>query len=125
MTEGVRFWRDLGYAIGALVTGAVADWIGIPWSIGVTAILVALSAILILICYKEIPAGSRPGLNEEKTVDSKLEGQEGTQVGPRTEMTSFSTLPPLPGSTGLEVAPPMMFVYPAGLQYPATMMGTA
>ena len=26
-----RFWRDMGYAIGALVTGAVADWVQHIW----------------------------------------------------------------------------------------------
>jgi hypothetical protein len=33
----------MGFAIGALVTGAVADWIGIPWSIFVTAMLTLLA----------------------------------------------------------------------------------
>jgi len=49
-----RFWRDLGYAIGALVTGAVADWVGIPWSIGFTAILTALAGLLVFLFYEEV-----------------------------------------------------------------------
>lgn len=49
-----RFWRDMGYAIGALVTGAVADWIGIPWSIFVTAMLTLLAGILIFFFYEEV-----------------------------------------------------------------------
>jgi putative ABC transport system substrate-binding protein len=28
-----RFWRDLGYAVGALCTGAIADAIGLGWAI--------------------------------------------------------------------------------------------
>lgn len=53
-TGAYRFWRDLGYAIGALVTGAIADWIGIPWSVGVAAILTALAALIMALVYVEI-----------------------------------------------------------------------
>jgi len=42
------------YAIGALVTGAVADWVGIPWSIGFTAILTALAGLLVFLFYEEV-----------------------------------------------------------------------
>jgi len=57
-----RFWRDMGYAVGALVTGAVADWIGIPWSIFVTAMLTAIAAILVFFCYDEV-AGDEKSAN--------------------------------------------------------------
>ena len=49
-----RFWRDLGWAIGALVTGALADWIGIPWSIGVTAALTFLAGAAIAVFFEEV-----------------------------------------------------------------------
>lgn len=62
-----RFWRDMGYAIGALVTGAVADWIGIPWSIGVTAILTALAGVLVALFYKEVD-GDDMSCNASETV---------------------------------------------------------
>jgi hypothetical protein len=29
-----RFWRDLGYPVGALLVGALADFFGMKWSIG-------------------------------------------------------------------------------------------
>ena len=32
-----RLWRDSGYAIGALLSGIIADLLGIPWAIGVVA----------------------------------------------------------------------------------------
>ncbi len=38
-----RFWRDLGFAVGAIVAGVVADALGYPAAIGVVAIL-ALAA---------------------------------------------------------------------------------
>lgn len=42
-----RLWRDLGYAIGAIITGMIADAFGIDASIIVIAILTILSAVII------------------------------------------------------------------------------
>ncbi len=42
-----RLWRDLGYAIGAILTGVIADFFGINTSIIVIAVLTTLSAIII------------------------------------------------------------------------------
>ena len=42
-----RFWRDLGYAIGAALTGIIADWFGINISIIFIGILTVLSASII------------------------------------------------------------------------------
>ncbi|MCC6724063.1 MAG: ATP-binding cassette domain-containing protein [Saprospiraceae bacterium] len=39
-----RLWRDLGYAIGALLTGIIADWLGLDWSVAVIGGLTVLSA---------------------------------------------------------------------------------
>jgi MFS family permease len=44
-----RLWRDLGYAIGAILTGVLADLIGIYWAIGSISGLTVLSAVLILV----------------------------------------------------------------------------
>ncbi len=44
-----RLWRDLGYAIGAILTGIVADKFGIFSSVRLTAIITLASAIIILI----------------------------------------------------------------------------
>jgi len=49
-----RFWRDMGYAVGALVTGAIADWVGIPWSVAFAAILTFISAVLVALLYQEV-----------------------------------------------------------------------
>ncbi|WP_215223896.1 MFS transporter [Echinicola shivajiensis] len=43
-----RFWRDLGYAGGALVTGVIADSLGIDTSILFIGLLTGLSALVIL-----------------------------------------------------------------------------
>lgn len=44
-----RLWRDLGYAIGAIITGVVADKFGILSSVNLIAFLTVISAFIILI----------------------------------------------------------------------------
>jgi len=34
-----RFWRDSGYAFGALAAGAIADLLGVTWAIGIVALV--------------------------------------------------------------------------------------
>jgi MFS family permease len=43
-----RLWRDLGYAIGAFITGVVADAFGINTSVVLIGVLTILSAFIIL-----------------------------------------------------------------------------
>ncbi|HAK75978.1 MAG TPA: MFS transporter [Runella sp.] len=47
-----RFWRDLGYAIGALLTGVIADYFGLSLSILSIGVLTALSAFVVLVRMK-------------------------------------------------------------------------
>lgn len=42
-----RFWRDLGYALGAVVSGIAADLFGIEYAIALIGILTIVSAIII------------------------------------------------------------------------------
>jgi MFS family permease len=42
-----RLWRDSGYAVGALVAGALADLLGMGWAIGAVAILTVSSGMLV------------------------------------------------------------------------------
>ena len=44
-----RFWRDAGYALGAIVAGTVADALGYGGAIGVVAGLTAISGLWVLI----------------------------------------------------------------------------
>ncbi|MBP7478710.1 MAG: MFS transporter [Chitinophagales bacterium] len=44
-----RLWRDLGYAIGAILSGITADYFGINWAIYFIAGITLLSSIIILI----------------------------------------------------------------------------
>jgi len=48
-----RLWRDLGYAIGALATGIVADIFDINTSILMVGLLTAVSAFIIMVRMKD------------------------------------------------------------------------
>jgi MFS family permease len=56
-----RFWRDLGYAIGALLAGVIADLIGIGWAIGVVGGLTLLSGMITAVVMVETrPSAAAP-----------------------------------------------------------------
>jgi MFS family permease len=42
-----RLWRDLGYAVGALLTGVIADLFGIHWAVAAIGGLTFLSSVVI------------------------------------------------------------------------------
>jgi MFS family permease len=48
-----RFWRDLGYAVGAILTGLLADMLGLLVPVLVIGLLTLLSAAVIIIRMKE------------------------------------------------------------------------
>lgn len=50
-----RLWRDLGYAIGAILTGVIADFWGISPSVSFIGILTVISALVILFRMKREP----------------------------------------------------------------------
>ena len=55
-----RFWRDLGYAIGALVAGIAADAFGLAGAMWLVAGLTLLSGIGVAIRMRERPGRSSP-----------------------------------------------------------------
>lgn len=54
-----RFWRDLGYAAGALMAGIMAAWLGLMWAVHVAGLLTLLSGIIAAVWMNETLA-SRP-----------------------------------------------------------------
>jgi len=48
-----RFWRDLGYAIGALSAGIIADIFGMAWAIGTIAALTFLSGAVVAVLMRQ------------------------------------------------------------------------
>ncbi|MBG0792472.1 MFS transporter [Methylocystis sp. H62] len=54
-----RFWRDLGYAIGALSAGVIADIFGLSWAIRTIAALTFLSGLIAALLMRDSQPGSR------------------------------------------------------------------
>jgi MFS family permease len=54
-----RLWRDLGYAVGALLAGLVADWLGMAAAIHVVAALTLVSGLVVLVRMRETLGGPR------------------------------------------------------------------
>ena len=48
-----RFWRDLGYAIGALSAGLIADFFGLRWAIVAIAVVTFVSGAVVGLVMKE------------------------------------------------------------------------
>jgi MFS family permease len=48
-----RYWRDSGYAVGAIVTGVIADAAGFPAAIIAVAVVTAVSGILVAFRMRE------------------------------------------------------------------------
>jgi MFS family permease len=53
-----RFWRDLGYAIGALSAGLIADAFGLSWAIASIAALTFVSGVVVAALMREAPGRS-------------------------------------------------------------------
>ena len=51
-----RFWRDLGYAIGALAAGVLAAILGFAWTIAAIGALTFLSGLVVAALMKEQPS---------------------------------------------------------------------
>ena len=53
-----RFWRDLGYALGALSAGIVADLFGFAWAIAAAGALTFFSGAFVAVTMREAPASA-------------------------------------------------------------------
>lgn len=48
-----RFWRDMGYAIGAFLAGMIGNWLGLTWAIHVAGMLTFASGLLAWLSLRE------------------------------------------------------------------------
>lgn len=48
-----RLWRDLGYAVGAVIAGLLADALGIDAAISAIGVLTLLSGLLVMVRMSE------------------------------------------------------------------------
>lgn len=52
-----RFWRDMGYAIGALMAGIVGNLLGLMWAVHIAGFITLLSGILVWVRMEGIKEG--------------------------------------------------------------------
>ncbi len=64
-----RFWRDLGYAVGALSAGIIADIFGMAWAIGAIATLTFLSGAVVALVMRE---KGRGGLDTAQSTEPNV-----------------------------------------------------
>src|SRR5262245_8814732 len=55
-----RFWRDLGYAVGALLSGVVADVVGLGAAIHLGAALTLASGLVVVLAMGRASPGEIP-----------------------------------------------------------------
>jgi MFS family permease len=61
-----RLWRDLGYAIGALLAGVTADWLGLPAALWLVAALTLASGFVVSARMSEtLPRAELPGVSAQ------------------------------------------------------------
>lgn len=48
-----RFWRDMGYAVGALMAGIVGNYFGLVWAVHLAGLLTLVSGIVVWVRMKE------------------------------------------------------------------------
>lgn len=78
-----RWWRDLGYAIGAIITGIIADAVGMNFSIVFIGTLTLLSGLIVFFrmkCNSENSTRLKQGL---------INGRTGKKVAPRMSVAGL------------------------------------
>src|SRR4051795_4163488 len=74
-----RFWRDLGYAIGALSAGIIADVFGMAWAIGSIALVTFLSGTLVALLMRE---NAPDGLDAVQSMEASVVSGNSLSVAP-------------------------------------------
>lgn len=70
-----RFWRDIGYAIGALTAGLIADRFGFGSAILTIAVVTFLSGVIVAVAMRERTGSASPKGDlaaQQRAVDSRL-----------------------------------------------------
>ncbi len=74
-----RLWRDLGYAIGALISGVTADVFGLHYAILLIAIITIISAVIIKIRMPENIESIKECINVDE-VQKEIEQHKNIQI---------------------------------------------
>jgi MFS family permease len=65
-----RLWRDLGYAIGAIISGITADLFGVEYAILVIGSLTIISAIIIMIRMPQKESHSKECIEVSEVIEA-------------------------------------------------------
>jgi MFS family permease len=72
-----RLWRDGGYALGALLAGAAADLVGVPFAIVAVAVLTFVSGTVVLArMYETLPARVGSNLAQPRRQYRELQARQ-------------------------------------------------
>jgi MFS family permease len=69
-----RLWRDGGYAVGALLAGVTADLLGVPWPIGIIAVLTFASGVIVFGRMQETLPGLQPTAGRSPPAAARMPG---------------------------------------------------
>jgi len=76
-----RFWRDLGYAIGALSAGLIADVFGLSWAIMSIAALTFISGAIVAAFMRDPAKDTAPGTAQGADRQSRVAGRSAPTTG--------------------------------------------
>ena len=68
-----RLWRDLGFVVGAVIAGVLADLAGMPLAIGAVAALTAASGLVVLVAHARNPRALGEGFDRQAGGGPSLE----------------------------------------------------
>jgi MFS family permease len=97
-----RFWRDLGYAVGALMAGVVAAMLGLVWAVHVAGMLTLLSGGLAWLGMRETLPALAANRADEPLPGALRSGRSCTPFQLETDEGAdmeISPSPPLPRSS--------------------------
>ncbi len=77
-----RFWRDLGYAIGALSAGLIADNFGLSWAIASIAALTFFSGLVVAVVMRDSDVSRAPAEPQPSPVGQHDDDDRSRFVGP-------------------------------------------
>ena len=70
-----RLWRDSGFAVGALLAGIVADWLGLTAAIWTVAAITAASGLVVIVRMYETHDARRSAATASPSVTSEREAE--------------------------------------------------
>jgi MFS family permease len=70
-----RLWRDSGFAVGALLAGIVADWLGLTAAIWTVAAITAASGLVVIVRMYETHDARRSAATASPYVTSEREAE--------------------------------------------------